>query len=217
MLPPSFPFGGMENPCLTFMTPTVLAGDKSLADVVTHEISHSWTGNLVTNKNFEHFWLNEGFTMYVERKILGRMFGEDRRQFSAQEGLKDLKYTIDTMGSDNALTKLVVDLRGVDPDDSFSSVPYEKGHTFLYYLETLLGAQEMDAFLKAYVERFKYKSIVTDDWKAFMYEFFASKKDVLDKVSMDMRNVLLHHHHMCIYSYLSTCIFLVKRLTGMHG
>lgn len=80
------------------MTPTTLAGDKSLADVVAHEISHSWTGNLVTNKNFEHFWLNEGFTMYVERKILGRMFGESRRQFCAQEGLRQLQYTINTMG-----------------------------------------------------------------------------------------------------------------------
>ncbi|XP_022671198.1 leukotriene A-4 hydrolase-like isoform X2 [Varroa jacobsoni] len=182
VLPPSFPFGGMENPCLTFMTPTTLAGDKSLADVVAHEISHSWTGNLVTNKNFEHFWLNEGFTMYVERKILGRMFGESRRQFCAQEGLRQLQYTINTMGADNALTKLVVDLKGVHPDDSFSTVPYEKGHTLLYYLETLLGADSLDAFLKAYVERFKYKSIVTDDWKSFLYEFFANKKDILDKV-----------------------------------
>lgn len=96
----------MENPCLTFMTPTVLAGDKSLADVVTHEISHSWTGNLVTNKNFEHFWLNEGFTMYVERKIIGRMLGEDHRQFRAQEGLGELKYTIDTMGRSSDLAKV---------------------------------------------------------------------------------------------------------------
>ena len=94
MLPPSFPFGGMENPCLTFVTPTLLAGDKSLANVVAHEIAHSWTGNLVTNKNFEHFWLNEGFTMYVERKILGKMLGEDERQFCAIEGLKDLRYCI---------------------------------------------------------------------------------------------------------------------------
>ncbi|OQR75340.1 leukotriene A-4 hydrolase-like [Tropilaelaps mercedesae] len=182
VLPPSFPFGGMENPCLTFMTPTVLAGDKSLAHVVVHEISHSWTGNLVTNKNFEHFWLNEGFTTYVERKILGRMFGADHRYFRAQEGLKELKYTINTMGAENPLTALVVNLEGVDPDSSFSAVPYEKGHTFLYYLETLLGDDSMDAFLKAYIDRFKYKSIVTDDWKSFMYEFFANKKDILDKV-----------------------------------
>ncbi|XP_003742278.1 leukotriene A-4 hydrolase [Galendromus occidentalis] len=183
VLPPSFPFGGMENPCLTFVTPTLLAGDKSVAGVVAHEIAHSWTGNLVTNKNFEHFWLNEGFTMYVERKLIGRMKGEDVRQFCAIQGLKDLRYDIlEDLGENNQLTKLVVDLRGVDPDDSFSSVPYEKGHTFLYYLETLLGMESMEAFLRAYVERFKYKSIATDDFKGFLYEFFADRKAILDKI-----------------------------------
>lgn len=91
VLPPSFPFGGMENPCLTFLTPTLLAGDRSLANVVAHEIAHSWTGNLVTNSNFEHFWLNEGFTVFVERKILGRLCGDKTRHFSALQGLQDLK------------------------------------------------------------------------------------------------------------------------------
>jgi len=173
----------MENPCLTFITPTILAGDKSLADVVAHEISHSWTGNLVTNKTFEHFWLNEGFTMFVERKILGRMFGEDMRQFSAGEGLKALNYSVETMGKDNPLTQLVVDLTGVHPDDSFSTIPYEKGHTFLYYLETQLGGPEdMDAFLRAYIEKFKYRAILTEDFKAFLYEFFSEKKAILDEV-----------------------------------
>ena len=79
VLPPSFPFGGMENPCLTFATPTLLTHDKSLANVIAHEISHSWTGNLVTNTNFEHFWLNEGFTVFLERKILGILKGEPER------------------------------------------------------------------------------------------------------------------------------------------
>lgn len=91
VLPPSFPFGGMENPCLTFVTPTLLAGDRSLVDVIAHEISHSWTGNLVTNNNFEHFWLNEGFTMFVQRKIEGRLHGDKVRHFSALMGLQDLK------------------------------------------------------------------------------------------------------------------------------
>jgi leukotriene-A4 hydrolase len=91
VLPPSFAFGGMENPCLTFVTPTVLAGDRSLANVIAHEISHSWTGNLVTNANFEHFWLNEGFTMFVERKINSRMFGEKMRHFEALHGIGCLK------------------------------------------------------------------------------------------------------------------------------
>ncbi|XP_008479413.1 leukotriene A-4 hydrolase-like, partial [Diaphorina citri] len=139
MLPPSFPFGGMENPCLTFVTPTLLAGDGSLAAVVAHEISHSWTGNLVTNRNFEHFWLNEGFTMFVERKITGRLRGEAERHFDALSGLKDLKQALKTLGEDNPLTKLIVDLKHTHPDDAFSTCPYEKGHTFLFYLEQLLG------------------------------------------------------------------------------
>lgn len=91
ILPPSFPFGGMENPCLTFATPTLLAGDRSLVNVIAHEISHSWTGNLVTNASFEHFWLNEGHTVFVERKIDGRLYGEKFRQFSALGGLKELE------------------------------------------------------------------------------------------------------------------------------
>lgn len=96
VMPPSFPFGGMENPCLTFVTPTVLAGDKSLADVVAHEIAHSWTGNLVTNKNFEHFWLNEGFTVFVETKIVGRLQGNKERDFHMLRNLTELKECVST-------------------------------------------------------------------------------------------------------------------------
>ncbi|XP_035208388.1 leukotriene A-4 hydrolase-like isoform X1 [Stegodyphus dumicola] len=183
VLPPSFPFGGMENPCLTFVTPTLLAGDKSLVDVIAHEISHSWTGNLVTNKNFEHFWLNEGFTVFVERKILGRLHGEDFRKFHALGGWKELKYTIDTLGEDDPLTNLVPDLKGVGPDDAFSSVPYEKGHTLLYHLEELLGGAEVfEKFLRDYIEEYKYQSVDTDIWKSYLYKYFPEKEDVLNSV-----------------------------------
>ena len=138
VLPPSFPFGGMENPCLTFATPTLLSGDKSNADVIAHEIAHSWTGNLVTNVNFEHFWLNEGFTVFTERKIVGRMHGEPARHFSAILGWKDLQVggsslgvclndllaiqeTVEVvMGPTNPFTALVPRLAGADPDDAFS-------------------------------------------------------------------------------------------------
>jgi len=120
VLPPSFPFGGMENPCLTFVTPTLLAGDKSLANVVAHEISHSWTGNLVTNANPEHFWLNEGHTVFLERKIGGRLFGgEPYRDFTALGGWNDLKYAIDTLGESSPLTALNPTLRNIDPDGPF--------------------------------------------------------------------------------------------------
>jgi len=175
VLPPSFPYGGMENPCLTFATPTLLAGDKSLAGVIAHEIAHSWTGNLVTNKNFEHFWLNEGFTVFVERKILGRMQnGEATRGFQAIGGWKSLKYNVnDVQGADNPLTKLVVDLDGVDPDEAFSVVPYEKGSTLLWYLEDLVGGPEnFEPFLKSYLEKFKYQSIDTCQFKEYFLDYF---------------------------------------------
>ncbi|XP_064483392.1 leukotriene A-4 hydrolase-like [Ornithodoros turicata] len=186
VLPPSFPYGGMENPCVTFVTPTLLAGDKSLASVIAHEISHSWTGNLVTNSTFEHFWLNEGFTMFLERKILARLCGKEHREFAASGGMKDLRYTVDTMGADNPLTSLVPCLKGVHPDDAFSTVPYEKGHTFLYYLEQKLGGPELfDPFLKSYVEHFKHQSINTNQWKDYLFEYFHDKVDVLKEVDWD--------------------------------
>lgn len=186
VLPPSFPFGGMENPCLTFVTPTLLAGDKSLADVVAHEITHSWTGNLVTNRNWEHFWLNEGFTMFVERKIQSRLHGEPARNLSAIGGWKSLKEEIHRRGAEDPLTCLVVALEGLDPDDAFSSVPYEKGHTFLWYLEQLVGGPaEFEPFLKAYVAKFQYKTLDTEDFRQLLLEFFVDKASVFDKVDWD--------------------------------
>lgn len=186
ILPPSFPFGGMENPCLTFVTPTLLAGDRSLVNVVAHEITHSWTGNLVTNANFEHFWLNEGFTVFVERKIDSRMYGEQLRHFYAITGLEDLREEIQVLGETNQLTNLVPNLAGVDPSDAFSIVPYEKGHTLLFYLEELLGGAEVfNPFLRSYLDKYKYRSIVTDDWKKYLYKYFANKTELLDKVDWE--------------------------------
>ncbi|XP_048743567.2 leukotriene A-4 hydrolase-like isoform X1 [Ostrea edulis] len=187
VLPPSFPYGGMENPCLTFVTPTLLAGDKSLADVVAHEISHSWTGNLVTNKNWEHFWLNEGHTVFVERKITGRLHsGQSLSHFMALGRAKDLNETIEVVLKNGPYTRLIPDLKGVDPDDAFSIVPYEKGFTLLFYLETLLGGSAVfEKFLKAYIEKFKQQSIDSDQWKDFLYSYFTDKREVLDGVEWD--------------------------------
>ena len=128
LLPASFPYGGMENPCLTFVTPTLLAGDRSLVDVVAHEIAHSWMGNLVTTQNWEHFWLNEGFTVFIERKIAGRLHGEATRQFNAIIGYKALKESVDHFKETNHMefSCLCPCLRNCDPDDAFSSVPYGK-------------------------------------------------------------------------------------------
>lgn len=176
ILPPSFPYGGMENPCLTFVTPTLLAGDRSLAGVVAHEIAHSWTGNLVTNLSWEHFWLNEGFTVFCERKIVGRMKGEAHRQFCFVGGWKELYNAVQKFGEDQEFTRLIPRLEGgTDPDDAFSSVPYEKGSCFLYYLETLVGIKEFEAFLMAYINNFKYQSLSTQDWKDFFLQYFHEK------------------------------------------
>ncbi|XP_055918165.1 leukotriene A-4 hydrolase isoform X2 [Eupeodes corollae] len=190
VMPPSFPFGGMENPCLTFVTPTLLAGDKSLADVVAHEIAHSWTGNLVTNKNFEHFWMNEGFTVFVEAKIVGRMKGEKERDFHMMRNLTDLAECLRTQLADcPELTRLVVDLSNLGPDDAFSSVPYIKGSTFLRYIEDLLGgAAVFEPFLQSYLKKFEYKSVVTDDFKGALYDYFidTDKKDKLNEIDWDL-------------------------------
>ncbi|CAG4947645.1 unnamed protein product [Colias eurytheme] len=148
VLPPSFPYGGMENPCLTFVTPTLLAGDRSQADVIVHEIMHSWTGNLVTNRNFEHFWLNEGFTVFLERKVGASLIDDKEeakrsRDFSSLLGLQELDETINkNLGASNPLTQLVPDLNQTHPDDAFSRVPYEKGSLFLRYLEDLVGGPD---------------------------------------------------------------------------
>jgi leukotriene-A4 hydrolase len=113
VLPPGFPYGGMENPCLTFVTPSLLAGDKSLESVIAHEISHSWTGNLVTNKDWRNFWLNEGFTMFLERKIVQLVYGEDAALLNASIGYKDLLNDINTFGPTNSYTSLYPDLKTV--------------------------------------------------------------------------------------------------------
>ncbi|XP_039481238.1 leukotriene A-4 hydrolase isoform X1 [Drosophila santomea] len=190
VMPPSFPYGGMENPCLTFVTPTLLAGDKSLADVVAHEIAHSWTGNLVTNKNFEHFWLNEGFTVFVESKIVGRMQGAKELDFKMLSNLTDLQECIRTqLDKTPELTKLVVDLSNCGPDDAFSSVPYIKGSTFLRYLEDLLGGPTVfEPFLRDYLKKYAYKSIETKDFQSALYDYFidTDKKDKLSAVDWDL-------------------------------
>ncbi|NWY26622.1 LKHA4 hydrolase, partial [Pheucticus melanocephalus] len=185
VLPPSFPYGGMENPCLTFVTPTLLVSIAviKVSSSLGIALSISWTGNLVTNKTWEHFWLNEGHTVYLERRIGGRLFGEQFRHFQALGGWRELQNTINTLGDKNPVTNLVINLDEVDPDVAYSSVPYEKGFALLFYLEQLLGGPDVFiGFLKAYVQTFAYKSIVTEDWKKFLYSYFKDKVDILDKV-----------------------------------
>ncbi|KAA8897397.1 hypothetical protein TRICI_006741 [Trichomonascus ciferrii] len=185
VLPPSFPYGGMENPNITFATPTLISGDRQNVDVIAHELAHSWSGNLVTNCSWEHFWLNEGWTVYLERRIVGALHGEPHRHFSAIVGWKDLENAVANFGKTNEkYTQLIVDLKDQqDPDDAFSTVPYEKGSTFLFYLENLLGGKSVfDPFIPYYFTKFKGKSLDSYQFKDALYEYFTDHKDVLDSI-----------------------------------
>jgi leukotriene-A4 hydrolase len=166
-MPPSFPYGGMENPRLTFLTPTVLTGDRSLANVAAHELAHSWTGNLVTNASAEHFWLNEGFTVYAERRILEALEGRDLSELHAAIGRRALEQAVAQFQDRPQLTRLRTNLWGVDPDDAYSQVPYEKGYLFLRSLEESVGRPRFDAFLRKYIETFRFGSLTTDQFLAF--------------------------------------------------
>lgn len=162
ILPPSFPFGGMENPCLTFATPTVIAGDKSLVSLVAHELAHSWSGNLVTNATWRDFWLNEGFTTYLERRILEDIYGKDRADMEAVLGYRTLLDELKALPEKDEI--LYVDLKGRDPDDGFTEVPYEKGALFLRTIESVVGREKFDDFLRSYFQEEAFQSVTTQDF-----------------------------------------------------
>jgi leukotriene A-4 hydrolase/aminopeptidase len=166
VLPPSFPFGGMENPCLTFASPTVLAGDKSLVSLVAHELSHSWSGNLVSNATWRDFWLNEGFTVYLERRILEKVYGKARAEMEAVLGRRSLERELAELKPQDQV--LHIDLKGRDPEDGLTDVPYEKGALFLTHLERSVGRARFDAFLKGYFDHFAFRSITTADFVAYL-------------------------------------------------
>ncbi|KAL3473643.1 peptidase family M1-domain-containing protein [Aspergillus californicus] len=172
ILPPSFPYGGMENPVFTFATPSIISKDRENIDVIAHELAHSWSGNLVTSASWEHFWLNEGWTVYLERKILAAIHGENYRHFSAIIGWKALKDSVEHYGQDHEFTKLVPNLKGEDPDDAFSSVPYEKGFNFLFYLENLVGKEKFNHFIPHYFTKFKGKSVDSYEFRSTVEGFF---------------------------------------------
>jgi len=168
VLPPAFPFGGMENPRMTFLTPTVIAGDRSLVDVIAHELAHSWTGNLVTNATMDHFWLNEGFTTWAERRILDALHGEEASALRWAIGQNALDESLARFGADSPLTKLRTDLCGVDPDDAFSSIPYEKGARFVTVIERHAGRERFGQFMRKYIRTFRFTSITSEEFIAFL-------------------------------------------------
>jgi leukotriene-A4 hydrolase len=167
-LPPSFPFGGMENPKLTFATPTILAGDRSLVALVAHELAHSWSGNLVTNRTWNDFWLNEGFTVYFEQRIMEAVYGKEYADMLTVLGYQDLKGTLEEMGDTNPDTRLYLDLTGRNPDEGVSDIAYEKGRFFLRHLETLVGRERFDRFLKAYFDKHAFKTMDTKGFIAYL-------------------------------------------------
>ena len=162
VLPPSFPFGGMENPRLTFATPTIIAGDKSLVALIAHELAHSWSGNLVTNETWEDFWLNEGFTVYFENRIMEKIYGKPYADMLAVLGMGELKTTLTDLLAENPDdTKLFLNLAGRNPDDGVTDIAYEKGRFFLLMIENVVGRENFDTFLKHYFKKKAFTTITT--------------------------------------------------------
>ncbi len=185
VLPPSFPFGGMENPELTFATPTILAGDRSLVSLIAHELAHSWSGNLVTNATWDDFWLNEGFTVYFERRIMESIEGPEYAQMLASLGYSDLEQTLTDFKADGLEndTKLKLDLKGRNPDDGVSDIAYEKGYLLLCEIEKAVGREKFDAFLKNYFHEFAFKTMTTEKFIVYINEKLLN--DSKTKVDLD--------------------------------
>lgn len=170
VLPPSFPFGGMENPMLTFATPTIIAGDRSLTALIAHEMAHSWSGNLVTNATWDDFWLNEGFTVYFENRICEAVYGDAYGRMHHLLGHQDLSATIDRLNKAGHAedTHLRLALDGRDPDDGMTDIAYEKGFAFLKYIESKVGRERFDVFLREYFDNFAFQNMTTDRFLEYL-------------------------------------------------
>jgi leukotriene-A4 hydrolase len=180
----------MENPTLTFVTPALIAGDKSLASVIAHEISHSWSGNLVTNENWADFWLNEGFTMFIQRKIIQYFQDLDMAKLDAMVGLSELRDDIISFGESKSFTSLQPYLIGRNPEDCFNKIPYEKGFNLLYYLETLVNTEFNDVykfrkFMRSYFAHFKYGVVKYDDFRNYFEQFIKTEDETIAKKILD--------------------------------
>ncbi len=169
VLPPSFPFGGMENPRLTFATPTIIAGDKSLVSLIAHELAHSWSGNLVTNSTWDDFWLNEGFTVYFEERIMEKLYGKNYADMLAVINKGELDISLkDLMENASGDTKLKLNLKGRNPDDGLTDIAYIKGSLFLKLIEKTYGRTKWDAFLNQYFAHFRMKSVNTEQFVDYL-------------------------------------------------
>ena len=183
VLPPSFPFGGMENPRLTFATPTILAGDKSLVSLVAHELAHSWSGNLVTNATWLDFWLNEGFTVYLENRIQEAVFGRERAEMESALEIQELREEMKELQPRDQV--LHIDLKGRDPDEGFTLVPYVKGMLLLRALEQAAGRDRFDTFLRSYFDHFAFQSVTTADFVSYLDEYlFRNNPEFAEQVAV---------------------------------
>lgn len=180
VLPPSFPFGGMENPRLTFATPTILAGDRSLTSLIAHELAHSWSGNLVTNATWNDFWLNEGFTVYFETRIMEKLYGKDYGEMLASLNLQDLHDEIASLKQKGlyADTRLLLDLDKRNPDEGVTSIAYNKGYYFLRSIEEKHGRDKFDAFLKDYFSENAFGSMDTKAFQEYITNYYKSKFNI---------------------------------------
>jgi leukotriene-A4 hydrolase len=186
VLPPSFPYGGMENPNLTFLTPGVIAGDRSLTSLLAHELGHSWSGNLVTNATWDDVWLNEGFTTYVEHRIGEAIFGTKEAQMQDVLSRKVLADNMADYGANNPSTQLKVNVNGKNADESLSDIPYEKGYAFLQMVENTVGRETFDAFITQYFNSHAFQSITTEDFLKYFNEHLIKGNQALaDKINAE--------------------------------
>jgi aminopeptidase N len=180
ILPYSFPFGGMENPMLTFVNPTIIAGDRSLVSVIAHELAHSWSGNLVTNHTWNDFWLNEGFTVYFENRIMEKLYGKEIADILAIIEFQELEEELDQIRKSKYPndSKLFLDLENRNPDDGMTDIAYVKGAFFLKTLEEKVGRKQMDIFLKKYFQHFAFKTINSKTFVNYLNEQLLSKNKI---------------------------------------
>lgn len=164
VLPPSFPFGGMENPRVTFATPTILAGDRSLISLIAHELAHSWSGNLVTNATWRDFWLNEGFTTYFENRIMEQLYGVPRARMLEVLGRRELAGELASLKDTPGDQILHIDLTGRNPDDGVTSIAYDKGAAFVRTIESTVGRERFDPWLRGYFDRHAFTSLTTAEF-----------------------------------------------------
>ncbi len=186
VLPSGFPLGGMENPKLTFLTPTIISGDRSLVNLIAHELAHSWSGNLVTNATWNDFWLNEGFTVYFERRLTEQMTSKGYADMLWELGYQDLEASVEEIGAESNDTHLKLDLTGRDPDDGLTDIAYEKGALFLRLIENNVGRERMDKFLTGYFNEHAFKTITTEKFVTYLNDnLINGDEELAQKIDID--------------------------------